>query len=174
MSALKDIIIVYPVKETAMAIRALVEKGGFHVSHICALGSSALEIAYAKQKGVIICPFVMRDMSSSDLAEQLPADFDMIALSKNGTEQYMGNMITMPLPVDTEEFLQTIAVLAISKSGFTKRSGDDGDYIFKAKQVLMSIKGMSEMQAHKFLQNESMKTGKKMAAVAMDILDRFG
>lgn len=157
-----------------MAIRALVEKGGFHVSHICALGASALEIAYAKQKGIIICPFVMRDMSSADLAEQLPADFDVIALSKNGSEQYMGNMITLPLPVNTDEFLKTIAVLAVSKSGFTRRSNDEGDYIFKAKQALMSLNGMSEMQAHKFLQNESMKSGKKMAAVAMDILGQFG
>ena len=37
----------------------------------------------------------------------------------------------------------------------------------------MSIKGMSEMQAHKFLQSESMCSGKKISAVAMDILDRL-
>ena len=37
----------------------------------------------------------------------------------------------------------------------------------------MASKGISEMQAHKLLQSESMKTGKKMSAVAMDILDGF-
>lgn len=170
---MKDVIVVYPVKETAMSIRALLEKSGFHVSHICALGSSALEIAQVKQTGVIICPFVMRDMSSSDLAEQVPQGFDIIALSKNGSVQYMGNMITLPLPIDRTEFIQTVAVLASSKSSFTRRSSSDEDYISKAKQALIAANGMSETQAHKFLQNESMRTGKKISAVARDILDSF-
>ena len=170
---MKDIIVVYPVKETAMAIRALIEAAGYHVSHVCALGSSALEISHSKKSGVIVCPFVMKDMSSAELAEALPLEFDVVALSKNGSEQYMGNMITLPLPIDTEEFLQTVGLLASSKSSFTKRSESDGDYIFKAKQVLMSLKGMSEMRAHKYLQRESMKSGKKLAQTAMDILDQL-
>ncbi len=170
---MKDIIVVYPVKETAMAIRTLIEKGGYHVSHICALGSTALEISQEKSRGVIVCPFLMRDMSSAELAEALPVDFDVVALSKNGREQYMGNMITLPLPINSNEFLQTVGLLATSKSSFTKRSESDNDYITKAKQALMSIKGMDEMQAHKFLQSESMKSGKKLAQAAMDILDKL-
>lgn len=170
---MKDIIVVYPVKETAMAIRALIEKGGYHVSHICALGSTVLEISQEKSRGVIVCPFLMRDMSSAELAEALPVDFDVVALSKNGREQYMGNMITLPLPINSNEFLQTVGLLAASKSSFTKRSESDNDYITKAKQALMSIKGMDEMHAHKFLQSESMKSGKKLAQTAMDILDNL-
>ena len=169
----KDIIVVYPVKETAMAIRALIERGGFHVSHVCALGSSALEISYSKKGGVIVCPFVMKDMSSAQLAQALPLDFDVIALSKNGTEQYMGNMITLPLPINTDDFLQTVGLLANSKSGFTRRSESDTDYILKAKQALMSLKGLNEAQAHKYLQRESMKSGKRLAQTAMDILDQL-
>ena len=107
------------------------------------------------------------------MAEQVPQGFDIIALSKNGSEQYMGNMITLPLPIDRAEFLQTVAILAQSKSSFTRRSADEEDYISKAKQALMASKGISEMQAHRLLQSESMKTGKKMSAVAMDILDSF-
>ena len=84
----------------------------------------------------------------------------------------MGNMITLPLPMDRNDFLCTIAMLASSKSSFTRRSEDEEDYILKAKQALMSCEGMSEMQ-HKHLQNISMKTGKKLVAVAMDILDKL-
>ena len=170
---LKDIIVVYPLKETALSIRALLEESGFHVSHICALGSSALRIAQEKLGGIIVCPFLMKDMTSAQLAEQLPQGFDIIALSKNGTEQYMGNMITLPVPMNRADFLSTVQMLANSKSGFTRRSGNDGEYISKAKQALMSVYGMSETQAHKYLQKESMKSGKKIAAVAMDILDRL-
>ena len=170
---MKDVVVVYPVKNAAMAIAALIEKNGFHVSHICALGASALEISQQKRRGVLVCPFVMQDMSAADLAESLPVDFDVIALSKNGSEQYMGNMITLPLPMEKDAFIQTVRVLACSRGSFTKRSTDEADCISKAKNLLMAVKGMNEGQAHKFLQNESMKTGKKISSVAMDILDEF-
>ena len=170
---MKDIIVVYPSRDTAMKLRALIEKGGYHVSHICAHGSTALEIAQEKRNGVIVCPFVMRDMSSADLADALPNDFDVIALSKNGSEQYMGNMLTLAMPLDVNEFLQTVGILASSQSGFTKRSESDHDYILKAKEALMSVKGMSEMQAHKYLQKVSMNSGKKLLQAAMDILDEL-
>ena len=170
---MKDIIVVYPSRDTAMKLRAIIEKGGYHVSHICAHGSTALEIAQEKRNGVIVCPFVMRDMSSADLADALPNDFDVIALSKNGSEQYMGNMLTLAMPLDVNEFLQTVGILASSQSGFTKRSESDYDYILKAKEALMSVKGMSEMQAHKYLQKVSMNSGKKLLQTAMDILDEL-
>ena len=85
----------------------------------------------------------------------------------------MGNMITLPLPIEKEMFIQTISVLASSRSSFTKRTDDEADCISKAKEVLIAVKGMNEGQAHKFLQSESMKTGRKISAVAMSILDEF-
>ena len=168
---MKDIIVEKTKKETALSLRSLIEKSGFHVTHICALGSSALEIAHEKQSGIIVCPFLMRDITAAELAEQVPPGFDIIALSKNGSEQYMGNLITLPVPMDREDFLNTVHMLASSKSSFTRRTGEDGEYISKAKEALMHIKGMSETQAHKYLQQQSMKSGKKIAAAAMDILD---
>lgn len=168
---MKDIIVVYPKKETALSIRLLIEKSGYHVSHVCALGTSALEISQEKQSGVIVCPFVMRDITAAELAEQVPQGFDIIALSRNGTEQYMGNLITLPVPMDRNDFLSTVQMLACSKSSFTRRTGEEGEYISKAKEALMHLKGMSETQAHKYLQQESMRSGKRIAAVAMDILD---
>ncbi|MDE6722785.1 MAG: response regulator [Eubacterium sp.] len=170
---MKDIIVVYPSRDTAMKLRTLIEKGGYHVSHICAHGATALEIAQEKRNGVIVCPFVMRDMSSADLADALPNDFDVIALSRNGSEQYMGNMLTLTMPLDVNDFLQTVGILASSQSGFTKRSESENDYILKAKEALMSVKGMSEMQAHKYLQKVSMNSGKKLLQTAMDILDEL-
>lgn len=170
---MKEIIVVYPAKETAMMLRTLIEKNGYHVSHICANGATALEIVQEMDGGVIVCPSLMRDMSSAELAEALPINFDVIALSSNGSEQYMGNLLTLAMPLDINDFLQTVAVLASSETGFTKRSGSENDCILKAKQALMSLRGMSEMQAHKYLQRLSMNSGKKLVQIAMDILDEL-
>lgn len=170
---MKDIIVIYPVKDTALSIANLLVKNGFTVSHICARGSSALEIAYQKRQGIIVCPFNMSDISASELSDNVPVNFDVVALSKNGSEQYMGNLITLPLPIDEGTFIRTIEVLASSRSSFTKRSRDDDECIRKAKHALMKAKGITEPQAHKMLQNESMRTGKRLVAVAKDVLDEF-
>lgn len=175
MSALKDIIVVYPERETALSIRSLIQKNGFHVSHICSHGSTALELAgLLDGQGIIICPFFMSDMNAVDLAQKLPFGFDVVALSKNGAQQYAGNLISLPVPIDTAEFLQTLSVLYSSKAGITHGSKNGGDCIAAAKQALMTANGFSEMQAHKFLQKESMKSGKPISLLAAEILESFG
>jgi hypothetical protein len=170
---MKDIIIAYPVKDTAMQLRSLLEREGFHVSYVCALGSSALGIAQELNEGVIVCASVLSDMGAGVLAENLPYGFDVVALSKNGREEYMGNLITMPLPVNRDEFLQTIAVLVNTRSSFTQRDKNDSEIISTAKLILMNANGISESQAHKRLQQESMRKGKKLVDLAKEIINDF-
>ncbi len=174
MSALKDIIIVYPERETALAIRSFIVKNGFGVSRICSHASTALEFAgICDGQGIIVCPFIMSDMSAVDLAQQLPPGFDVIAFSKNGAEQYTDNLITMPVPVNRFEFIQVLSVLYSSKASFAGAEAED-ERVSAAKQALMAEKGMSEMQAHKYLQRESMKSGKRILQLAAEILDNRG
>lgn len=170
---MKSIIIAYPIKDTALQIKSVLESEGFYVSHICATGASVLNITDDMRGGVIVCASILRDMGAAALAERLPAGFDIVALSKGGKQTYMGNFISLPLPLDRNEFVSTIAVLMSSESSFTNRKKDESDYISNAKSILMSVDGMSEMQAHKYLQKESMKSGKKITDVAKDIIEQF-
>ena len=175
MSALKDIIIVYPERETALAIRSLVQKNGFRISHVCRLGSSALELAsLGDGQGIIVCPFFMSDMNAVELAEELPPGFDVVALNKSGAQQFTGNLISLPVPINTAEFLQTLSVLNSSKASITHGGRSDEECISAAKQLLMSANGFSEMQAHKYLQKESMKSGKRLSQLAAEILEEHG
>jgi response regulator NasT len=170
---MKSIIIAYPIKNTALQIKSVLESEGLYVSHICATGASVLNIASDMREGVIVCASILRDMGAGALAERLPAGFDIVALSKGGKESYLGNLISMPLPLDRDEFINTVAVLMSTKTSFTSRNKDDSEYISNAKIVLMRIYDMDEMQAHKYLQKESMKTGKKIVDVAKDIVENF-
>lgn len=170
---MKDIIIAYPIKDIALGLRSMLESEGYHVSYVCALGSSVLNFASSVSEGVVICASILSDMGAGVLADNLPYGFDVIALSKNGKEEYMGNLITMPLPIDRGEFIETVAVLVSTRSSFTQRKGNDAEIISNAKLVLMNSRNISETQAHKYLQQESMKTGKKLARLAREILNDF-
>lgn len=170
---MKNIIVAYPSRNTALQLKSVLEQDGLYVSHICATGASVLGIAADMRSGVIVCASILRDMGAGVLAERLPAGFDIIALSKSGREDYMGNLICMPLPLDKDEFLRTAEILVTTESSFTSRNLKDSEYISNAKAVLMNINDMTEMQAHKFLQSESMRCGMKMVDIAKDIIAKF-
>lgn len=170
---MRDIIIAYPSKEVALKLRMLLEGEGMRVPFVCALGASVLTIAQDMREGVIVCAELLSDMSAAKVAENLPPDFDVVALSKNGTESYMGNLIYLPLPINRAEFVDTVCVLANSTSAFTRRDGSDAEDISNAKLIIMNRMNMTETQAHKYLQQESMKSGKKLAQLAKEIINDF-
>lgn len=170
---MRDIIVAYPSKDVALKLRGLLESEGLHVSHICALGSSVLSISQELREGVIICPEMLSDMSAGNIAELLPPDFDVIALTKGGAESYMGNMIYLPLPINKDELIQTAFVLVSATSAFTRRKKGDSEIIADAKLIIMNARGIGETQAHKYLQAQSMKRGKKLAELAREIVNDF-
>lgn len=170
---MKSIIIAYPNKNTAMQIKSILEDDGLYVSHICATATSVLSIASNMHSGVVVCASILRDMPANALAERLPNEFDVVAISKSGRENYMGNLISLPIPLDREEFVEIVEVLMSTKSSFTKREKAESDYISDAKAILMNTNDMTEMQAHKYLQRLSMTSGKKMSDVAHDIIKDF-
>lgn len=170
---MREIIIAYPVKDTALKLRAFFEQEGLCVSYVCALGSSALSIAQELREGVIVCAEMLSDMSAGNIAEHLPPDFDVVALTHGETESIMCNLIYLPLPVNREELVNTVSVLASSSVGFSKRNKSDNELIATAKSIVMKTMDMSEMQAHRYLQNKSMNTGKALAALSKEIINNF-
>lgn len=170
---MKSIIVAYPTRETAFKLKQVLEAEGLYVSHICGTGASVLGFAGDMRSGVVVCAGILRDMSAATIAERLPANFDVVALTRGGKTDYLGNLVSLPLPLDREDFLNTVSVLASSEASFTNRSLEDADYISAAKTILMRVNEMSEMQAHKFLQSESMRQCKKMAELARDIISEY-
>ena len=75
--------------------------------------------------------------------------------------------------LNKDDFLRTVEILVATESSFTNRNLEDSEYISNAKAVLRSLNSMSEMQAHKYLQSESMKKGIKMVDVAKSIISKF-
>ncbi len=52
-----------------------------------------------------------------------------------------------------------------------RRCPEDEALLSRAKQLLMDRRGMTEEQAHRFLQKQSMDSGMKMVDMARQMLD---
>lgn len=170
---MKDIIIAYPVKDTALKLRLLLESEGYGVLCVCATGASALSFSQTMESGIVICASILRDMSAGVLADSLPDGFDVISLSKNGPEEYTGNLVTLPLPVGKSDLLKTVEVLSRSKTSITHRDAKQSEIISNAKLILMSSMDLTESKAHRYLQRESMRSGKEMVRLAEEIINDF-
>ena len=114
--------VAYPSKDTALKLRSLLEGEGYDVPYVCATGASVLSIAQDMSEGVIVCAEGLRDMTAGNIAEHLPPGFDIVAFTRGDTDSFMSNLIYLPLPVDRQEFLNTVGVLVNSVSSFTKEA----------------------------------------------------
>lgn len=168
---MKGIIIAYPIRNTALQLKSLFQEEGLYVSHICSTGASVLSLAAELQGGIVVCSSVLADMTSTAIAESLPQDFDIVAITKNGRQSFSSNYTALPMPIDKNELISIVSTLAMSSSSFTNREKEDAESISQAKEILMRINKMTEMQAHKFLQKESMRLGMRIADVAKKIIN---
>ena len=116
---MREILVAYPSKDTALKLRSLLECEGYSVPYVCATGASVLSIAQDMSEGVVVCAESLRDMTAGNIAEHLPPGFDIVALTRGDTESFRSNLIYLPLPVDRQEFLSTVGVLAPGKPTIT-------------------------------------------------------
>jgi response regulator NasT len=82
------------------------------------------------------------------------------------------------MPVRLGELVGSVNVLIQldqkrSRAAIPKRSEEDKQLIMKAKELLMEKNGMTEEQAHRYLQKKSMETSSKMTDTAKIILEAF-
>lgn len=168
---MKDIIVAYPSKKTALHLCSILNEGGCHVSHVCALGSSVLQIASSMHAGVVVCAASLSDMRAEELADHLPYGFDVLAIGSGVSG--MSNLVFMYPPLDYTDFINTALVLSSGSGSTARQNAGAKETIDKAKRILACTRGFSEAQAHRYLQRTSMDCGKKIEAVAQEIIDEL-
>ena len=93
-------------------------------------------------------------------------------LELNETE----GIFKLPSPVRRGELLASVRMLVQfqryvpREKGPAKRGGEEQRLIARAKAVLMDRHGMTEEQAHRFLQKQSMDNGAKLTDTARLVL----
>ena len=142
-------------------------------------GASALQKAarYYGDHGVLLCSYAMTDMTASELYRIMPEGFEMVVLLSARQRAVFGGgeMLCLDIPVNRSDLISTLRMLTEPQKPVSfrpeKRSESDREIISKAKALLMERNGMSEPDAHRFLQKRSMNSGESLVSVAMNILN---
>lgn len=169
---MREIIIASQNPQAAERIRSILQSDHIFAANLYRSGAEVLSFASIRPDAVVICG-KLPDMTAAELAGMLPNGFDMVWLVPSGEPEPMfrSNLITLNMPLNRMEFLNTVRMLAAngaeqSRPRKTVRAKEEEALLRGAKERLMARHHLSEREAHKLLQRRSMESGMRILEVA--------
>ena len=170
------IIVTMPKSEDSGRIADLIRRSGMWEDiTVCDTGSEVLRKIEAMDISLVVCTRKLKDMGYEELYNYLPPDISMLLLTKNvETDLFSSNIIVLQIPFKTADLINSIRMQVPAGFSRSKRPvpRPDGDKLIidKAKTVLMNRNNMSEPDAYRYLQKNSMDMGRTMIETARMIL----
>lgn len=169
------IIVAFAQYEQAVSIRSLLARAGHNILGIATAGAQVLSMPGNIGGGLVVCGYKLADMLYSELLRGLPEDYEMLMLAHaSKLAELPGNervhTIEMPFPAYTlvSEVNDLVRDMEWQhRPG--RKSAEEQAVIARAKKLLMS-KGMTEPQAHRYLQTHSMDTGTGIVECAQMVI----
>ena len=175
-----NIIVLFPKIEDAKNIRNLLVRHGFQVPAVCTTGAQALASANGLGDGIVVCGYKYPDMMYSVLQDCLPSHFEMLLVASQRVWSEYGRegIVCVSMPLKVHELLSTLEMMAAGierrrkkrKSRPKERSEADKRVLQEAKSLLMERNGMTEEEAHRYIQKCSMDSGTNLVETAEMVL----
>lgn len=175
-----DVIVAFPKTEDARAIRNILVKNGFPVMNVVTSGAGALSAADDLGGGILICSYQFPDMVYSELREDLNDRFSMLLICNPAriTESLQEGIVFLPLPLKVHDLVYTVDMMSSEmmrrkkrkRASPAARSDEDRQTIEKAKALLMERNGMTEEEAHRYLQKCSMENGSNLVETSQMVI----
>lgn len=172
------IIIAFPNAEDGRRIQNILIRHGFEAESVCTNASQVFDAVSQMEAGLVICGYRLKDMHCTQLRECLPKGFEMLLIaSAAAVSQCSLGFMALTLPLKTYDLVNTVQMMTsqIVRAGKKERprrvrSEQERKIIGDAKQLLMERNHLSEEEAHRYLQKQSMDMGRSMLETAQMIL----
>ena len=175
-----NIIVLFPKIEDAKNIRNLLVRHGFQVPAVCTTGAQALASANGLGDGIVVWGYKYQDMMYSELQDCLPSHFEMLLVASQRVWSEFGRagVVCVSMPLKVHELLSTLEMMAAGierrrkkrRSRPKERSEADKRVLQEAKSLLMERNGMTEEEAHRYIQKCSMDSGTNLVETAEMVL----
>lgn len=172
---MREIIVASQSPQAAEHVRSILQSDHIFTEKIYRSGAEVLMFASIRPDAVVICGR-LPDMSAQALAELLPNGFDVIWLMPSDAPEpvYISNLVTLHLPLNRMEFLNTVRTLSANGAEISpapRRTAQEEELLNAAKVILQTRYQLSEQEAHTFLQKRSMESGQRLLETASQIVE---
>ena len=144
---------------------------------ICRSGDQVRRLLNKQQVYCVICSPHLSDGPAEWLYEDLPPSCSLLLVGpQHVLDACTGrDLFKLPTPIRKEQAVSTVRLLIqfgrrMERFVRPRRTQEEKALIDQAKAVLMDRNGMTEEQAHRFLQKQSMDSGAKLLDTARLVL----
>lgn len=180
-----SIIVAFPKSEDGNKIKGMLIRSGFEVYGVCTSGSMVLQMAEELERGIVVSGCKFQDMNCRDIKENLPPGLSLLVLaSKQVWETYEGEgIIFQEMPFKLHELVNTLEMMIrisekhrkkVRSKSPRQKNADEKALILKAKIMLMEKNNLTEEEAYRYIQKNSMDSGNSMSDTAYMLLSIMG
>ena len=175
------IIVAFENDNNRKRISEMLDSSGITVRGSCRSGAEAIRAIRKMSGGIVICGYKFPEMTVTDLAYDLGSLAMILAIAPPQQLDLCrnDNVFKLPTPFSKGDLVSSIRMLLQMearhfKASPSRRSERETADINKAKELLMTKNGMTEEEAHRFIQRRSMDTGAKASETARLIIESYG
>ncbi len=175
---MEKIILAFEGEKTSERVRDIVENAGLASCLVCHSAAEVKRLVHKQHVTTIVCGYKLRDETAERLSDDLPITCSVLVLAvQNMLDLIEGDdVFKLAAPVARNDLLASVRMLLqmghrLEKFVRPQRSDGEKALIDQAKGILMDRHGMTEEQAHRFLQKKSMDSGAKLTQTAQMVLD---
>lgn len=172
------VILAFEGEKTTARVRDILESSGAAACLICHSAAEVKRLVNKQHVTVVLCGYKLRDETAEALCADLPFTCSVLVLAVQNLLDMIENedIFKLTAPVSRNDLLSSVRMLTqvgrrIERYTRPKHSEEEQEYILQAKKLLMERNGMTEEQAHRFLQKRSMDSGAKLIQTAQMVLD---
>ena len=173
-----QVIVAFESSQTAERIRDILESGATASCVLCRTADQVRRAVHKLHITAVVCGFKLADQGAEALFRDLPPTCAMLVLAPQDLLELLQeeDIFRLATPVSKGDLTGSVRMLLqmgrrLERTFKPRRSSEEQALIDQAKALLMERSGMSEAQAHRFLQKTSMDNSARLVQTAQMILD---
>jgi response regulator NasT len=172
----EKIVVAFESESTCRKMAEIIQSGGVAG---CVLVHSCGEVKRLIHKlhlNLVVCGYKLADGLCEDLYADLPPTCSMLMVATPAQLELVDeDIFRLPAPVSKSSLCASIEMLyqanrRLNKYIKPRRNEEEKAVVEEAKKLLMERNGMTEEQAHRYIQKQSMDGGTRMIQTARLIL----
>lgn len=171
----KLVILAFESEKSAARIREVIETAGLASCLVCRSAAEVKRMVGKRRVTAMVCGHKLRDETAESLFDDLPPWCSMLVIAMQSLLDLIGGdgIFKLAAPVSRSELLSAVETLLQAGRRYEapQRSDRERAVLKEAKGLLMDRHGMTEEEAHRFLQKKSMDSGSKLLQAAQMVID---
>ena len=173
-----QVIVAFENQKNLWRVKELLEASGAFSCIVCKSADQVRRTVRKLHITAVVCGYKLSDQSAENLFEDLPLSCAMLVLASQDLLELIQNndIFRLATPVSKGDLVASVRMLTqishrLERFVRPARTQEAQEVIEQAKRLLMDRNGMTEEQAHRFLQKVSMDSRSKLTQTAQMVLD---